>query len=134
MIGTVRGFVWLSLAAAVLLAAVVGITPRLVGANVIAGAHAEAVVAAAVICITAGWVALTPLVLSMSLFRDYVLQAATASVALRLLVTMAAGAGYLTWASPPKSPFMTAIVGWYLALLVLETAMVVLLTRKQWGS
>lgn len=123
-----RGLVWLTLAALVILAAAVVLTPSLVAAE-----QGEAAVAAAAICIVAGWLAMVPPVLAVSAFPDYVAQAGAASIGLRLLLTLTLGMAYLSWGDPPRSAFMTALVVWYLALLVVETGATVFLARRLWS-
>lgn len=124
-----RAPVWLALSVSVFAAAVVTIAPLLVGA-----ARVEVIVVSGLICVGAGGVAMTPLAFVYSAYPDYRLHAGMAMVALRLLVTLGAGMIYQRWAEPPQQAYMTAMVVWYLALLVMETGLTVYLTRRALGS
>lgn len=124
-----RALVWLVLSVSVLAAAVVTIAPLCVGA-----ALAEVVVASGLICVFAGGIAMTPLAVVYSAYPDYRLHAGMATVALRLLLTLGAGTVYQWWAVPPQRAYMTAMVGWYLTLLVMETGLTVYLARRASGS
>jgi hypothetical protein len=48
-------------------------------------------------------------------------------------VTLSVGTAYYAWAQPERSPFMTALVVWYLSLLVVETGMTAYLGRRHWA-
>ena len=124
-----RSLIWLTLATLVLLAAVVLLLPKVVAAR-----NAEAMVAAAAICIGAGWLAMVPPVVAVASFPEYVAQAGVVSIGVRLLLTLSIGMGYLSWASPPRHAFMTALAVWYLALLAVETGVTAYLARRMWSA
>lgn len=88
----------------------------------------------AVICATAGIVAMAPLAWAASKRPGYLIQAAMAAIVLRLILSLSGGMAYQWWVSPPEGLFITSLGVAYITMLVMETGMVVFITRKHWSS
>lgn len=95
--------------------------------------QAAAIRAAAVICAGAGAVAMAPLMWASAKRSDWLIQAATGAIALRLVLSLGGGMAYQWGASPPEGYFLTCLGVAYVTMLVAETGMVVIITRKHWG-
>lgn len=126
--GTMRNVLWLTLAAVVVLGGAVVIVPRLASPL-----KAEAIVAAMVICVGAGWLAMLPPLLVAGKQAEYLMGAGLAMILIRLFVTLGLGFAYLRWADPEYAAFVTAMVVCYLTLLVAETGVTALMARRLWN-
>ena len=122
-----RAFLWFSLIGAALLA-VVGLSAPLF----LEASSASAATVAAAICLVAAILALLPPALVVKHCQDYMVQAGLGAMLIRLFLTLGAGAAYLHLFTPPKWPFMTAMVVCYLVMLVAETAVTVYLVNRYW--
>lgn len=86
--------------------------------------------AAAVICLSAALLAALPLGLAATYWQVYAPQVAFAGTAIRLLGTVSLGFAYQVLASPHRMSFLVCMLGLYLVLLVVETALIVWIVRR----
>ena len=124
-----RTLIWFNLLGFVALLALTRVAPRYWEPD-----SARAVSAAAVICFGAALLALVPMAVIAPRRSEWLLHAGMATIAIRLLVTLSAGAAYVTWLSPPPTVFMNAMVACYLPLLAIETAIAIRLGNRHWRT
>lgn len=86
--------------------------------------------AAAVICLTAALLAAVPLGLAATYWQVYAPQVAFAGTAIRLLGTVSLGFAYQLLANPHGMSFLICMLGLYLVLLAVETALIVWIVRR----
>jgi hypothetical protein len=122
-----RNAVWLTLVSMLIVAAAVLVVP-----SVASPLRAEAIVAAVVICVTAGWLAMLPPVLVFERRPDYLLGAGMAMILIRLFVTLVVGWAYLRWTEPDYWTYVTAMVVCYFTLLAVETGATMYMARRLW--
>jgi hypothetical protein len=123
----VRTLLWFSLFGVIGLVVVIVAAPRLFEPP-----GASAVIAAAVICVVAGLIAMVPPALVAPRWGDYLMHAGLAAMLIRLFLTLGAGAVYYKVYAPPSSTFMGAIVVFYLVLLAYETGVTIRLVKQHW--
>ena len=124
-----RTLLWFALLALLGLVAAALVAPRVAGPD-----SASAVVAAAVICVATGLIALLPAAIVAPRYPDYLMQAGLAAMLIRLSLTLGVGAAYLRWYAPPRAVFMSAMVVAYLVLLAFETWAIVRLVKQYWRA
>lgn len=122
-----RFFLWFTLIGMAMLAIVGLSAPGFLEAT-----SASAVTVAAAICLVAAVIALLPLALVAPRFPDYLVQAGMGAMLIRLFLSLGGGALYLYVFAPPKGLFMTAMVIFYLVMLVAETAVTLRLVHRYW--
>lgn len=97
-------------------------------------AEAEALVAAAAICLIAALAAMVPVAWANARSPKLLNEAGLAAMGLRMFLTLGAGGAYWAMADPPKSFYLKSMAAWYLALLAVETGVIVFVTRRHWGA
>ncbi len=122
-----RTLIWFNLLGFAALLALARLAPQYWDAE-----SARAICAAAAICLGAALLALLPMVVIAARKTDLLIQAGLATVVIRMLVTLSAGAAYFSWFSPPRAVFMNAMVACYLPLLAIETAICIRLGNRYW--